>query len=91
MHFAWMLGLLLPTNGFSIKPLKVRLLADEQKATEKARYVFAVFGISPGEFRGDEDEEHSLRLALLLNAAQAALQCRGGLPSARCSPKTIEL
>ncbi|CAJ1344846.1 unnamed protein product [Effrenium voratum] len=30
----------------------------------------------PREFRGDEDEEHSLRLALLLNAAQAALQCQ---------------
>ena len=25
---------LLPTNGFSIKPLKVKLLAGEQKATE---------------------------------------------------------
>ena len=25
----------LPTNGFSIKPLKVKLLAGEQKATEK--------------------------------------------------------
>ena len=31
VHFAWMLG---PTNGFSIKPLKVLLLAGEQKATE---------------------------------------------------------
>ena len=26
---------LLPTNGFSIKPLKVKLLAGEQKATEQ--------------------------------------------------------
>jgi len=30
----------------------------------------------PREFRSDEDEERSLRLALLLNAAQAALQCQ---------------
>ena len=27
----------MPTNGFSIKPLKVKLLAGEQKATEKFR------------------------------------------------------
>ena len=35
--FCWMLGLFafLPTNGFSIKPLKVKLLAGEQKATEE--------------------------------------------------------
>ena len=34
-HFAWMLGLnFLPTTGFSIKPLEVKLLAGEQKATE---------------------------------------------------------
>ena len=33
-HFGWMLGLynLLPTSGFRIKPLKVKLLAGEQKA-----------------------------------------------------------
>ena len=30
-----------------------------------------------GEFRSDEDEERAMRLALLLNAAQAALQCSG--------------
>ncbi|CAE7225705.1 PLOD1 [Symbiodinium pilosum] len=30
----------------------------------------------PREFRSDEDEERSSRLALLLNAAQAALQCQ---------------
>jgi len=30
----------------------------------------------PREFRSDEDEEHAMRLALLLNAAQAALQCQ---------------
>ena len=35
VHFARMLGLyLLPTNGFSIKPLKNKLLAGERKATE---------------------------------------------------------
>ena len=28
---------MLPTKGFSIKPLKVKLLAGEQKATEKFR------------------------------------------------------
>ena len=34
VHFAWKLGLqLLPTDGFSIEPLKVKLLAGEQKAT----------------------------------------------------------
>ena len=34
-HFAWMLGLqLLPINGFSIEPSKVKLLAGEHKATE---------------------------------------------------------
>ena len=32
-----------------------------------------------GEFRSDEDEERALRLALQLNAAQAALQCHGGM------------
>eukprot|EP00434_Breviolum_minutum_P020292 symbB.v1.2.017895.t1/scaffold1392.1/size121922/2 len=30
----------------------------------------------PREFRSDEDEERAMRLALLLNAAQAALQCQ---------------
>eukprot|EP00440_Ansanella_granifera_P017087 gb/GFBE01018561.1/.p1 GENE.gb/GFBE01018561.1/~~gb/GFBE01018561.1/.p1 ORF type:complete len:643 (+),score=180.65 gb/GFBE01018561.1/:1-1929(+) len=30
----------------------------------------------PREFRADEDEERAFRLALLLNAAQAALQCQ---------------
>ena len=36
VHFAWLLGLenFLPPNGFSTKPLKVKLLAGEQKATE---------------------------------------------------------
>ena len=36
LHFAWMLRLsnFLPTTGLSIRPLKVKLLAGEQKATE---------------------------------------------------------
>ena len=37
VHFAWMLGLhffFLRTNGFSIEPRTVKLLAGEQKATE---------------------------------------------------------
>ena len=37
-----LLGLndVLAMNGFSIKPLKVKLLAGEQKATEKAQLFF---------------------------------------------------
>ena len=48
VHFAWMLGLnhFLPTNGFSIKPPRVKLLAGEQKATEhgQTRYSGFPFG-----------------------------------------------
>ena len=41
MHVAWMLGLhnCLPTSGLSSKPLKVKLLAGEQKATEVPEWV----------------------------------------------------
>ena len=31
----------MPTNGFSIKPLKVKLLAGEQKATESCLVCFS--------------------------------------------------
>ena len=34
-----------PTNGFSIKPLKVKLLAGEQKATEKRCCSFPFWGV----------------------------------------------
>ena len=39
VHLAWMVGIFtfLPTHGFSMKPLKVKLLAGEQKATENRR------------------------------------------------------
>ena len=43
VHFAWMLGLELFANSWiSIKPLKVKLLAGEQKASEKLKE-FALF------------------------------------------------
>ena len=41
-----------------------------------------------GEFRSDEDEERALRLALQLNAAQAALQCHGGMVRLKTPGKT---
>ena len=40
---------MLPTNGFSMKPLKVKLLAGEQKATEVCGSVFHAWGTNKDE------------------------------------------
>ena len=59
MHFAWTLGLtnFLPTSGFSIKPLKVKiLLAGEQKATDRCearRVLDAVHRSNGSQWRSD--------------------------------------
>ena len=59
-----MLGLnnFLPTNGFSIKPLKVKLLAGEQKATEACLFCigalnFEFVGLKQGGFSGLDNEK----------------------------------
>ena len=45
----------------------------------------------PREFRADEDEELSCRLALSLNAAQAALQCERYSEAEQHATKALEL
>ena len=43
----------MPTNGFSVKPLKVKLLAGEQKATELRR----LFGAKSLDVRNGSNRE----------------------------------
>ena len=43
----------LPTNGFSIKPLKVKLLAGEQNATEYIYIYICSCDFSPVGFKGN--------------------------------------
>ena len=75
VHFAWMAK----TNGFSVKPLKVQLLAGEQKATE----FLQTRGVQPDLLMFASEFQPQFQLA---GPGSAAWAMRGSMRELRGGP-----